>query len=599
MHLRMKLVAGLAAAATALLLDGCATAPGSGTVAPVVPAPAVRLHGNVHGGQQPVSGATIQLYAVNTTTAKGASTALISSTVLSDASGNWSITGDYTCPTGAQVYIAATGGNPGAGANSGIALIAGLGPCASLTPSTYIFINELTTVATVYALAPFMADVAHVGAAPANLQGLVNAFQTEAALVNTTTGSTPGPMLPGNAVAPTVKLYSLADAIAACINSVSGSSQCAALFAATTTSSSTPADTVQALVNIATQPSNNAASIYSLITAAAPFEPTLPSTPNDWTLQVNFTGGGLTAPYGLAVDASGNLWVTNEGAFSVSEFNYLGAPVSSYSGGGLLAPQAIAVDLSGNIWVANTGASSVVKLSNSGAVLSGSGGFTNGGIGAAAGIAVDKAGDAWVANFDMDSITELDPSGNPLNSSPIVEATGSAPVAISIDPSGNVWVSNSGTGNVGQFSGTGVQASGSPFTDGYLQGGTQVANSSTGNAFVAAPGTSEVSAFAASGTPLPVSPLTGGGANLPMSVALDGADTIWVANAVAAGSVSAFTQAGVALTPATGLGLANAPMGIAIDASGNVWTANSGNNTLTEFVGLAAPVVTPIAARIH
>jgi hypothetical protein len=33
--------------------------------------------------------------------------------------------------------------------------------------------------------------------------------------------------------------------------------------------------------------------------------------------------------------------------------------------------------------------------------------------------------------------------------------------------------------------------------------------------------------------------------------------------------------------------------------SGNIWTANAGTNSLTEFVGIATPVVTPLAARIH
>jgi streptogramin lyase len=33
---------------------------------------------------------------------------------------------------------------------------------------------------------------------------------------------------------------------------------------------------------------------------------------------------------------------------------------------------------------------------------------------------------------------------------------------------------------------------------------------------------------------------------------------------------------------------------IAIDASGNVWITNFGSNILTEFVGLASPVRTPL-----
>ena len=34
--------------------------------------------------------------------------------------------------------------------------------------------------------------------------------------------------------------------------------------------------------------------------------------------------------------------------------------------------------------------------------------------------------------------------------------------------------------------------------------------------------------------------------------------------------------------------------GIAIDASGNVWTANDENNSVTQFLGAAAPTHAPL-----
>jgi len=50
------------------------------------------------------------------------------------------------------------------------------------------------------------------------------------------------------------------------------------------------------------------------------------------------------------------------------------------------------------------------------------------------------------------------------------------------------------------------------------------------------------------------------------------------------------------LSPAAGLGPDAALVeaySLAIDASGNLWVSNRGDNTLTEFIGLAAPVRTP------
>ena len=40
--------------------------------------------------------------------------------------------------------------------------------------------------------------------------------------------------------------------------------------------------------------------------------------------------------------------------------------------------------------------------------------------------------------------------------------------------------------------------------------------------------------------------------------------------------------------------LSSEPYGLAIDASGNLWLSNSDTNTLTQFVGLASPIKTPL-----
>jgi hypothetical protein len=159
------------------LLGGCAQNQPAKVTEPLL------RHSSVHGGQQPVSGSTLQLYAVGTTGDGSPATPLLTQTVTSDANGNFTITGAYTCPSASTlVYVTATGGNPGLSSgtnNAALALMAALGPCGSLGPSTFISMNELTTVAAVWALAPFMSSYSSIGSGSADAAALASAFTLE------------------------------------------------------------------------------------------------------------------------------------------------------------------------------------------------------------------------------------------------------------------------------------------------------------------------------------------------------------------------------------------------------------------------------------
>ena len=81
-------------------------------------------------------------------------------------------------------------------------------------------------------------------------------------------------------------------------------------------------------------------------------------------------------------------------------------------------------------------------------------------------------------------------------------------------------------------------------------------------------------------------------------VATDGT-SIWVANDASAGALAQFSYSSTApLSPIAGFGSLSSPTGVAVDASGSVWTTNSGSNTVSKFIGLAAPVTTPLAATV-
>ncbi len=204
-----------------LLLTGCALnskSPQSLSTPPT----ATTFTGRVIGGQQPVSGAAIQLYAVSTTADGAASTPLLTTPVTTNPAGQFTITGLYTCPTPQTlVYIAATGGNPGltpSTNNAALSLITALGPCGSLTPSTNIMVDERTTVAAVTALAPFMTSTSAIGSSSLDAAGISAAFTLANSLVDPSTGAVSGPSLPAGATAPTQQLNTLADILTVCIN---------------------------------------------------------------------------------------------------------------------------------------------------------------------------------------------------------------------------------------------------------------------------------------------------------------------------------------------------------------------------------------------
>jgi hypothetical protein len=424
--------------AAALLTTGC----GLGSVAAPGPVSAVTtFQGAVHGGQQPVVGATIQLYVAGSTGYGSAASALIPSSVKTTAGGAFTITGTYTCNPSDLVYITATGGNPGVSGtqnNSALTLMTGLGPCSSISAGTsFIQINELTSVASVWALAPFMSNITHVGTSATNVAGLTNAFAAINNLVNTSTGASPGLTLPAGATLPTAEINTLADILAACVNTVDASgtqsSTCQSLFSATATAAITPNDTVQSAINLAHNPTLGLTLGTSLVTPTSPFQTTLSSAPTSWTIAINYTGAGITTPNGIAADAAGNIWTSNTS--SVSKLSPTGAAISGGSGftaGSLNLPIGIAIDAAGNAWVANSGSNSLSQISSTGA--SGSN-FTGGGLATPRLPAIDAAGNVWVINPAALTVSEFTSTGLAISGPGGFTNTNlTTPVALAISP---------------------------------------------------------------------------------------------------------------------------------------------------------------------
>jgi hypothetical protein len=426
-------------------LSGCGAAGSPGASAPATLAVAA-AHGVVMGGQQPVAGVTLQLYQAGTTGYGSAATKLGSS-VQTNANGGFNIPTN-TCTAGSQVYLVGTGGQPIAATmsspavtNNNLALMVGLGTCGGTDLNTFIDVNELTTVASVWALAPFMTGIANIGSSSTNAAGLANAFAAINEVVNTANGTLPGLALPTGATLPQTEINTLGDILAECINSGGGTegdgSACGTLFeyAPNAAGNVYPTDTITAVMNIAQSPGRNVANLLRIVTPNPVFQPALNvnTPPNDWTIAITYTGGGLSTPTSIATDAAGAVWISNHGNSSVTKLSSAGAAVSGspFTAGGVNAPSAIAIDTSGNAWVANAGNSTITKLNSTG--TSGTP-YSGNGLSTPAGIAIDGSGNIWVANTGANPVSAFTSNGGTLAGSPYSGGGTSAPVSAAVTP---------------------------------------------------------------------------------------------------------------------------------------------------------------------
>jgi streptogramin lyase len=593
--------------------------------------------GTAQSGSEPITSGHVYLYAAGTSGYGSAATSLLDSSVLTnnpsnsgkdgngnyyvttDSSGNFNITNDYTCTSGSVVYLYLVGGSNGGVSNSAIGLLALLGTCPAVgnfvTTTPYVYMNEVSTIAAAYAMAGYATDATHVSSSGTALAkaGIQNAFATAANLDSISLGLALKTTPSGNGTVPQTEINTLANILAACINSAGPSAtNCSTLFSNAKSAGSTgttPTDTAAAAIYMAHNPGANVAALYGLITGTLPFAPYLSAQPNDFTIAINFTGGGLNAPDGLAIDASGNVWVANYSGNSITKLTNSGAPAtgSPFSAVGLSGPQGIAIDGSGNLWITNDyndQGNSVTKLTSAGIVVSGSP-FATGGDDDVP-IAIDASGNVWVGNESTGSVAKLNSAGTAVSGSPFTSGGLYWPEAIAIDASGNAWIAdfaNNG-GSITKLTNSGAAVSGDPFTGGNLYGPIGLAIDGSGNAWVANIQSNYVTKFNSAGTVVSGSSgfTTGSGVTGSQAIAIDGSGSAWVANyGASATTVTELTSAGVLVAgspfPVPGGGI-NGASGIVIDGSGNVWATNSGGNSVTEFIGAATPVVTPIVANL-
>jgi streptogramin lyase len=591
------------------------------TIQGVAPLPDAGLTGMVATGTTPIVGAHVYLFAASTGSPGTSSVSLLSATetgtsdavgtyVLTNSMGNFTMSGDYTCTSGQQLYIYALGGTAGTQSVPSAGLLAAIGSCPATSSSVVAQVNEVSTVAAAYALAGFATDAVHVSSSGTALAltGIANAFANAANLVKLSTGVALTTTAAGNGTVPQAEIDSLANILSVCVNPGNFVAiNCSQLLQdALSVAGTQPTDTATAAINIAHNPGSSLISdIYNFQPSSPPYTPALGRQPNDFTIAVSYSGGGLNGPQGIAIDGTGNAWIANVSGNSVTKLSSAGAVAtgSPYTGSGISGPAAIAIDGGGNAWIANSGNGSVTEYSATGTAMSGTNGFTGCNMSGPKGIAIDGSNNVWIPDAGHNDVCELSNAGVVV-STPGTGFTGGGlnnPDAIAIDGGGNVWVANfAGGGSVSKFSSAGAVLSGANgYTGSGLHDANGVATDKNGSAWITNLSPSSVTEISTSGVLVSgTNGYTSGALSSPVGVAVDGLGNVWVANQ-SGNTVTEFSNAAAVVSGSTGYGGATGTAsGIAIDGSGNVWVGNSTQGSVTVYIGAATPVVTPLAVAV-
>lgn len=560
-----------------------------------------KIQGVNHGGQSPLSGSHVYLYAAGTTGYNTSAVSLLTAAanttadtngnyyVTSDSNGGFSITGDYTCTAGTQVYLVGVGGIPGTGTgNTAIVQMAALGQCpasGSLAAQVpFVTMNEISTVAMAYALGGFGTTAYNISSSGTALAqaAIANAFANVSNIYDLASGQArPIALNNPNSVAPQQKLYALANVLASCVNTAKATSTaCTNLFSDATsdgTSTGTLAtNETEAIFNIVHNPTAFVSKLYSRQGSTPPFAPSLSGAPDDWTLPVVYSGLVSHAD-NIALDATGNVWISDQNNGVIYMTPQGAATTFSYPDGSI---QQVAIDPSGKAWAVDGVNNDLYVLTPSGQTNT----ITGGGLNAPSAIAFDHSGNAYVANTTTPGISEFNSAGTPLTANAYTFASVTDPLWIAVDTSGTAWLPSSSTSTLGEL----VSGATKGTVNRGIVSSPSIAIDANNNVWVL--GNSAKIEEISGGTLL--GSYTGGGLSGPNTIAIDGVGNLWVAN-LGAATISSFSASGTAITGGFDTGAAGNCYAAAVDGSGNVWTANT-DGTVTQLLGLAAPTAMPL-----
>jgi tripartite motif-containing protein 71 len=158
--------------------------------------------------------------------------------------------------------------------------------------------------------------------------------------------------------------------------------------------------------------------------------------------------GVFSLPFGIAVDNAGNVYVTDNGNNNVQKFSNTGTLITSwgslgYTGNGTFyEPRGITVDVSQNVYVVDLGNRLIQKFSNTGSFLAewGSNGSGNGQFNNQSGVAADNSGNIYVTDSYNNRVEKFTNTGGYLTQWATTGTAGGGPIGVVVDANCNVYV---------------------------------------------------------------------------------------------------------------------------------------------------------------
>ncbi len=160
------------------------------------------------------------------------------------------------------------------------------------------------------------------------------------------------------------------------------------------------------------------------------------------TSDVESTGSyTLSAPKGVAVDAAGDIFVSDFNSGQVVEIGAHGT--NRTVGTGLSEPQGLAIDGAGDLFIADNGLNEVVEVP-AGCTLQACQKTIGNGLSSQLGVAVDGAGDVFIGDFNGHDVAEVPANGGPQTVVYSPAGTSSNPVGLAVDAVGDLFVADYG-----------------------------------------------------------------------------------------------------------------------------------------------------------